>query len=158
MFRELLRKKQALSSEQIDKILCNEKRGVLSVCGENGYPYGLPINFWYNKENGYIYFHSGKKGYKNDAISLNNKVSFCVFDSGYKKDGEWSLNIQSVIVFGRMNIVECNEKAIEIYRSLSLKYTSDTEYIDSEIQKFSQNTICYELQPDHITGKIVNES
>ena len=158
MFREVARKKQVLTSEQIIKILKAEKRGVLSVLGENGYPYGLPINFWFNEENGYIYFHSGKKGHKNDAVSFDNKVSFCVYDDGYKKDGEWSLNISSVIVFGRMYIVEEIEKTVAIFRKLSLKFTSDTEYIDSEIKKFAKDTICYELRPEHITGKIVNES
>lgn len=158
MFREVARKAQILTSAQITQILNSEKRGVLSVCGENEYPYGLPINFWYNEDNGYIYFHSGKKGHKNDAISSDNKVSFCVYDDGYKKDGEWSLNISSVIVFGRMHIVEESEKAIEIFRQLSLKFTSDIEYINSEIEKFAKNTICYELQPEHITGKIVNEA
>ena len=158
MFREVARKKQALTSEQIIKILKTEKRGVLSVQGDNGYPYGLPMNFWYNEENGYIYFHSGKNGHKTDAISSDNKVSFCVYDEGYKKDGEWSLNISSVIVFGRMHTVEDSEKANQIYRSMSLKYTSDIEYIDSEIRKFAKDTVCYELQPEHITGKIVNES
>ena len=158
MFREVARKKQALTSEQIIKILMAEKRGVLSVCGDNGYPYGLPMNFWYNEENGYIYFHSGKKGHKTDAISSDNKVSFCVYDEGYRKDGEWSLNISSVIVFGRMHTVVDSEKSNQIYRSMSLKYTSDIEYIDSEIQKFAKDTVCYELQPEHITGKIVNES
>ena len=157
MFREVARKKQALTPEQIIEILKAEKRGVLSVQGDNGYPYGLPMNFWYNEENGYIYFHSGKKGHKTDAISADNKVSFCVYDEGYKKDGEWSLNISSVIVFGRMHTVVDSEKAIEIYRKMSLKYTSDIEYIDSEIQKFAKDTVCYELQPEHITGKIVNE-
>ena len=130
----------------------------MSVQGDNGYPYGLPMNFWYNEENGYIYFHSGKKGHKTDAISSDNKVSFCVYDEGYRKDGEWSLNISSVIVFGRMNIVVDSETTNQIYRSMSLKYTSDIEYIDSEIQKFAKDTVCYELQPEHITGKIVNES
>ena len=88
MFREVARKKQVLTSEQIIKILKAEKRGVLSVLGENGYPYGLPINFWFNEENGYIYFHSGKKGHKNDAVSFDNKVSFCVYDKGYRGENE----------------------------------------------------------------------
>ena len=78
MFREVARKNQRLEIPQIVKILNNEKRGVLSVHGENGYPYGLPINYWYNEENGYIYFHSGTKGHKTDAINADNKVSFCV--------------------------------------------------------------------------------
>lgn len=158
MFREVARKRQVLTSEQITKILKSEKRGVLSVLGDNGYPYGLPMNFWYNEENGCIYFHSGKKGHKVDAISSDNKVSFCVYDEGFKKEGEWALNISSVIVFGKIHVVEDSEKAVEIYRKLSLKFTTDIGYIDSEIEKFANNTLCYELQPEHITGKIVNEA
>ena len=158
MFREVARKKQSLTSEQTSKILKSEKRGVLSVCGDNGYPYGLPMNFWYNEENGYIYFHSGKNGHKNDAVTSDNRVSFCVYDEGFRKDGEWALNISSVIVFGRIYVVEDSEKSVEIYRKLSLKFTSDISYITSEIEKFANATLCYELRPEHITGKIVNES
>ena len=158
MFREIARKKQSLETSEIKKILNNEKRGVLSVHGENGYPYGLPINYWYNEENGCIYFHSGKTGHKIDAINNDNRASFCVYDKGYIKDGDWALNISSVIVFGRLNLVEDSEKAIEIYRKLSLKFTSDVEYIDSEIEKFAKNTLCYKLKPEHVTGKIVNEA
>ena len=158
MFREIARKKQRLEASEIIKILNNEKRGVLSVHGENGYPYGLPINYWYNEENGCIYFHSGKTGHKIDAINNDNRASFCVYDKGYIKDGDWALNISSVIVFGKLHIVEDSEKTIEIYRRLSLKFTSYIEYIDSEIEKFAKNTLCYELKPEHVTGKIVNEA
>ena len=143
---------------QIVEILHREKRGVLSVHGDDGYPYGLPINYWYNEENGCLYFHSGRAGHKVDAIAADNKVSFCVYDEGFRKEGEWALNISSVIVFGKLHIVEDGEKAMEIYRRLSLKFTKDREYIESEIEKYARNTLCYELRPEHITGKIVNES
>lgn len=158
MFRELSRKKQGLSEERISEILRSEKRGILSVNGDNGYPYGLPVNFYYNEENGYIYFHSGKKGHKTDAMASDNKVSFCVTDGGYKNDGEWALNISSVIIFGKVYIVEDFEKSMEICRRLSLKFTDDIEYIESEIIKSGAATVCYELRVEHITGKIVNES
>ena len=158
MFREITRKKQALPTEKIIEILDTEKRGVLSVLGDDGYPYGMPMNYWYNKENGYLYFHSGKKGHKVDALAVNNKVSFCVYDSGYKNEGEWALNISSVIVFGRVHIVEEHEDAMRICKEMSLKYTPDLAYIEAEIQKFGDATLCYELRPEHMTGKIVNES
>ena len=158
MFREIARKKQALPMEKIIEILDTEKRGVLSVLGDDGYPYGMPMNYWYNKENGYLYFHSGKKGHKVEALAVNNKVSFCVYDSGYKNEGEWALNISSVIVFGRVHIVEDHEDAMRICKEMSLKYTPDLAYIEEEIQKFGDATLCYELRPEHMTGKIVNES
>lgn len=158
MFREIKRKKQIISKDKIIKILRNEKRGVLSVSGDDGYPYGIPINYWYNEENGNIYFHSGRVGHKVDAMAADNKVSFCVYDEGYRKDGEWALNISSVIVFGKVHIVEDFDRAMDVCRRLSLKYTPDIQYIEEEIEKFGKATLCYELRPEHITGKIVNES
>lgn len=158
MFRELARKKQRLEKEQIVSILRNGKRGVLSVHGENGYPYGVPMNYWYDEEIGCLYFHSGRSGHKVDAIASDPRVSFCVYDEGYRRDGEWALNINSVIVFGRLCVVEDFDRAVEIFRRMSLKFTSDLAYIQSEIQKFAKVTLCYELRPDHISGKCVNES
>ena len=49
MFREMTRKKQLLSQERIVEILKEEKRGVLSVIGDEGYPYGVPVNYWYKR-------------------------------------------------------------------------------------------------------------
>lgn len=86
MFRPLTRIKQQLSDEECIEILKNEKRGVLSVLGDNEYPYGMPMNHFYNEEDGCLYFHSGKKGHKVDAFTKHNKASFCVYDQGYIKE------------------------------------------------------------------------
>ena len=46
MFREIVRKKQQLTREECVEVLKNEKRGVLSVLGDEEYPYAFPINHW----------------------------------------------------------------------------------------------------------------
>lgn len=158
MFREMLRKKQQLTREECIEILKNEPRGVLSVLGDDGYPYGMPMNHWYSEEDGRIYFHSGRAGHRTDALNRCGKVSFCVYDQGFRREGEWALNIRSVIVFGEMRVVEDQERAIGLVRQLSLKYTQDRAYIEEEIEKYGRNTVCYELIIGHMTGKIVNES
>ncbi len=158
MFREMLRFKQAIGKEECIEILKEELRGVLSVLGDDGYPYGLPINHYYNEEDGKLYFHSGKKGHKIDAIRRCDKVSFCVHDSGYRREGEWALNIRSVIVFGRIEIIEDREKIYEITRRLSRKFTRDEAYIDREIEKSGPGTFMFALVPEYMTGKRVNEA
>lgn len=158
MFRKMQRIKQQISYDECIGILKSEPRGVLSVIGDEGYPYGMPINHWYCEEDGKLYFHSGKTGHKIDAIKKYDKVSFCVYDKGYRKDGEWSLNIKSVIVFGRVNIIEDHERAIDISRKLSYKFTSDSEYIEKEILKSGPGVLCFELIPENISGKLVNEA
>ena len=55
MFRELLRQNKKLSMEECIHILKTETRGVLSVLGDNDYPYGMPMNHWYNEADGNIY-------------------------------------------------------------------------------------------------------
>ena len=82
LFRELVRKKQAISKEECIETLKREPRGVLSVIGDEGYPYGLPINHYYDERDRKIYFHSGKKGQKIDALRAGDKASFCVVGLG----------------------------------------------------------------------------
>lgn len=158
MFRNITRIKQQLSPEACIRLLQQQPRGVLSLIGDDGYPYGLPIDHWYNPEDGQIYFHSGRQGHKVDAIRRCDKASFCIYDEGYRADGDWALNIQSVIVFGRIRIVEDHAKAIELTRRLSYKYTSDAAYIQEEIGKYGHEVLVFTLIPEHITGKITKES
>ena len=158
MFRELRRFKQTLPAEECVEVLTNELRGILSVQGDDGYPYGVPLNHWYNPETGVIYFHSGKGGHKLDSIKRSNKVSFCVHDSGFRKEGHWALNIRSVIVFGRAEIVEDWEEASYAIRQLCYKFTQDEEYIDRDFEKNGPATVCFCIKPEFITGKLVNES
>lgn len=158
MFRDMIRKKQQLTEGECLAILKQQKRGVLSVLGDDGYPYGMPLNHWYCEEDGKLYFHSGKAGHKIDAIRRCDKASFCVYDEGYRKEGEWALNIRSVIVFGRVSVVEDKEKSFDICRRLSLKFTEDIGYIENEIRKSGAGVLCLEMAPEHMTGKLVNES
>ena len=158
MFREMLRKKQQLPEEECIEILKNELRGVLSVIGDDDYPYGMPINHFYCEEDGKIYFHSGRKGHKIDAMKSHDKASFCVYDQGFRREGEWALNIRSVIVFGRIEFIEDREKIYEIARRLSHKFTDDEEYIEREIVRSGPGTLMFALVPEHITGKLVNEA
>ena len=158
MFRNVTRIKQQLPREECIRLLQQQPRGVLSVIGDDGYPYGLPIDHWYNSEDGRIYFHSGMQGHKVDAIRRCDKASFCIYDEGCRQEGDWALNIRSVIVFGRVRIIDDPVKAIELTRRLSYKYTSDSAFIEDEIRKYGHETLVFTLIPEHITGKITREA
>ena len=158
MFRPMRRIRQQISDEECIRILREEKRGVLSMHGEDGYPYGIPMNHWYNPEDGKLYFHGAKTGHKTDAVTKDNRVSYCVFDAGYRKEGEWALNISSVVVFGRISPVTDEEKAAKICENLCRKFTDDEKYIQTELKNALSRVLCLELTIDHMTGKLVNES
>ncbi len=158
MFRELARKKKQISTEECIQVLKNETRGVLSVLGDDDYPYGMPMNHFYNEEDSKIYFHCGKLGHRTDALKRHNKVSFCVYDKGYKNEGEWALNVKSVVVFGRMKLVEDIDRVVDISKKLCHKFTQDEEYIKEEIENYAHQTLLLELTPEHICGKLVKEA
>ena len=158
MFRELVRIKNKLPQEECIELLQTQLRGILSVLGDEGYPYGMPMNHFYNEEDGCLYFHSGMAGHKVDAIRACDKASFCVYDEGFRKDGDWALTIRSVIVFGRIEIVADYDTMLELSRKLSYKFTDDTDYIEKELAQSGPRTLMFRLRPEHICGKRVHEA
>ena len=158
MFRELSRKSKQLPNEVCIDLLKTETRGILSVLGDEGYPYGTPMNHYYCEEDGCIYFHCGRAGHRLDALRKQNKVSFCVYDRGYRNEGEWALNVRSVVVFGHMEIIDDLNEVIRIVTPLCHKFTQDEAYIRNEMTRSAGGTLLLKLIPDHMCGKLVNES
>ena len=156
-FRQVTRSKQALPPEEIDKVLSTALRGVLAVNGENGYPYALPINFYYDASLRTIYFHSGKAGYKLDCLEKADKACFTASDDGERKEGEWWLTIKSVIAFGKVRQITDKATIEEVSRRLSFKFTQDASYIDAEIEKYLPATLLLAFEIEYITGKVVKE-
>jgi len=158
MFRELVRKKKQLSLEACNYILRTERRGVLSVIGDNGYPYGTPMNHFYNEQDGCIYFHCGKLGHRLDSLRACDKVCFTVYDSGKRAAGDWAMDVNSVIVFGRMEIIDDMDQIVDISTRLSRCFVQDEEYIKSEIENHGHLTLLLKLKPEHICGKRIHEA
>ena len=157
MFREIARKKQALTQDACIALLKREKRAVLSVITEDGYPYAVPVNHWYNEADGRLYFHGGKLGHKIDCMKANDKVSLCVMDAGEPAQDGWWLTVRSVIAFGRVEFVEDYDRVVEISRALSHQFTSDEAYIEDEIEHHAHRTLVCAVTIEHMTGKLVNE-
>ena len=158
MFRELTRKNKQISNEKCIEILKTETRGILSVNGENGFPYGMPMNHYYCEKTNKIYFHCGKTGYRLDCLKNDNKASFCIYTKGTKKETDWALDVESVIIFGEIKIIEEQETVRSIATKLSHKFTDDEEYINNEIKNYLNETLLLELTPLHICGKLIKES
>ena len=158
MFREMRRADQALSREDCIRLLTEETRGVLSLLGDEGYPYGVPLNHYYDPEDGCLYFHGGFTGHRVDAFRRCGKASFCTFDRGVSREGEWAKRVKSVVVFGRLKAVEDRAEVLRVSRLLSLKFTRDEEYIRRELEQYGPATLLLRLKPEHMTGKSVLEA
>jgi nitroimidazol reductase NimA-like FMN-containing flavoprotein (pyridoxamine 5'-phosphate oxidase superfamily) len=148
--------KQEISEQECIDTLKEQPRGVLAVYGEDGYPYAFPMDYIYMNEK--LYFHCAKEGHKLDAIAADNRVSFCVMDEGFRKDGDWTLNIRSIVIFGRVKRIDDANETLKVVRQLGLKYYPTAESVEEEIRKAIARVQILELSIDHMTGKLVNES
>ena len=101
MFRPMRRASRAIPEEAAKHLLQQSRRGVLAVNGDNGYPFAIPINYYYDQEHDKIYFHGAKSGQKVDALKQNDKVCFTVYGNEHFEPGDWAPYVQSTVVFGR---------------------------------------------------------
>lgn len=157
MFRNMRRLKQEVGEEVCRKLLNTERRGVLSVIGDEGYPYAVPVDFYYDEAENRIYFHGAKAGHKIDAIRQCNKVCFTVWNDGELRDGDWAYYVTSVIVFGRASLPTEPELTYEKVRRLGLKYYPSVEEVDAEIERDLSRTQLLVLEIEHMSGKLVHE-
>lgn len=148
--------KQEVSREECVKILTGEKRAVLAVNGDDGYPYAVPINFYYDSENERIYFHCAKAGHKLDAMTRDDRVCFTVYNTGYQKD-DWSFYVTSVIVFGRAKVMNDETKMREKIKKFGMKYYPTESEVDEEIRRDFDRVNFVEITVEHMTGKLVHE-
>ena len=156
MFRQMRRIKQQLNDEESLEVLKKAKRGVLSVIGDDGWPYGMYLNPHF--ENGRIYFHGAKSGHKIDALKKDTRASFTVIDDGVKDEGGWAYTFRSVVVFGRVEFVEEQNEAVEICRRLARRFNPSEADIEDEICRAAAYVQVFALIPEHITGKRVHEA
>lgn len=152
MFREMRRKKQALSYEETENILKNTSYGVLAADGDDG-PYAVALNYLY--EDGCIYFHCAKSGHKLDAVKKNPKVSFCVVEKSDVIKEKYTTNYKSAVIFGIAEIMEDKDEIMNVITAFAKKYyPEDTDenrlfYINREI-----GAMCMvKIKIRHMTGK-----
>ena len=155
MFRKMRRHKQELSEEECVEILNAQSRGVLAVLGDDEYPYTVPMDYVY--VDGKLYFHAAMEGHKIDSIRKHEKVSFCVLNDGVKEADSWWYTFKSVIAFGKIRILNDDDEKKEKLTYLGNKYFPTPEETEDEIRRLLDRTAVFELNVEHMAGKIVRE-
>ena len=153
MFREMRRKKQLLTEDISREILQRNTSGVLSLMGDEGYPYGVPLSYVLAGDK--IFFHCAKTGHKIDAIRSCEKASFCVIDQDKIVSEEYTTYFRSVIAFGRVHILESEEEKRNALRILAEKYSGDQgeKGIEREMDQHFANVCMLQFDIEHLTGK-----
>ncbi len=157
MFRPMRRSKQALSEQETKALLSAEKRGILAVNGDDGYPFAIPVDYFYDSAQNKIFIHGGKAGHKVDALKKDDKVCFTVYGNETFEEGDWAPYLHSVVAFGRCKLVADAGQTEDRVRELALKYYPTKDEVEAEIAKDIHAVQLYEITIEYMTGKRVHE-
>ena len=149
--REMRRKDKEIGTDEAITLLTECEYGVLSTVGNDGQPYGVPLNYAY-KDN-CIYFHCALKGHKIDNIGDNPKVSFCAVGNTEVLPSEFSTNYVSAVALGVASEVQGKER----YDALLLILDKFSPEFMKEgikyIEKLDKVTKVIKIEIEHISGK-----
>lgn len=157
MFRTIRKKKNALDITSTKNLLQQNRRGVLSMNGDDGYPYAIPVNYLYDEDNKKIYFHGARAGHKVDALKACDKVCFTVYGNEMIKEETWAPYMQSVVVFGRCHLLETSEKTMTLLKKFAMKYYPNEQMVDVEILRAGKAAQLFEIEIEYLSGKEVQE-
>ncbi len=157
MFRPIRRKNKERDASVASNLLKNSRIGVLSVNGDNGYPYAVPINFYFDEDENKIYFHGAKSGHKFDSLSKDSKVCFTVYGEEKVKAEEWAPFVESVVVFGKCKMLEYGDEALKKLRIVASKYYPEEELIAREITSSAKACQVFEIEIEHMSAKEIQE-
>ena len=157
MFRPIRKKKNEISAEAAKQLLHTERRGVFAVNGDDGYPFAIPVDYFYDETAGKIYFHGAKSGYKVDALRRCDKVCFTVYGSETIREEAWAPYLRSVVVFGRCRLLEQSPETMALLKRFAMKYYPEEQLADEEIRQDGAAAQLFEIEIHHLSGKEVQE-
>ena len=158
MFKPIRKKINEIDRNAAEALLQSNRRGIIAMNGDDGYPYAIPINYYYDKETQKIYFHGAKAGHKVDALTTSDKICFTVYGNETIDDAEpWAPYVQSAVVFGRCRLIEGGPESIGRLKEFAMKYYPDETLADEQITRNGRATQMFEITIEHMSGKQVQE-
>ena len=149
--KEMRRKDKEIGTDETIKLLTECEYGVLSTVGDDGQPYGVPLNYVY-KDN-CIYFHCALKGHKIDNIANNSKVSFCAVGNTKVLPSEFSTDYVSALAFGVASEVQGTERYNALVLLLEKFSPGFMEEGKKYIDKLDKVTKVIKIEIQHLSGK-----
>lgn len=150
--RRLRRFKQQLSQEDCAAVLARGTSGVLALCGEDAWPYALPLSYVYH--NGQVFFHTAPSGYKLDLLARNERASFCVIDEDRIVPEAYTAYFRSAIAFGRLRVLDDPAEKRAALEALAAKYSPELpEGRQKEVEQTLPRVVMLAMTVDYLSGK-----
>lgn len=147
------RKERQMSDADALALLSSQNWGVLSVAGENGIPYGIPVNYGFLDGKIYIHHTNAADSLLTSLLTQNSNVCFTVVGRHEVDEPILSTHYDSVILFGTAALVtDEDEKSDAMMKMMTSLAPSMLPNIPSHC-KTSRNYIMIVISPSSITGK-----
>ena len=139
--------------ERSMELLASGEYGVLSVVDGDGLPYGIPLNYYFSREDNAIYFHTAKEGRKMEALLANPQVHFVVIPRNEIAQDLYTTHYESVMAQGVASILEDPEEVREQLHRLCRHLVPDALYrLEEVIDKYSTVAVV-KIALTQVTGK-----
>lgn len=150
------RGRQALTKDEAEAILRNATSGVLSLCGRDGEPYGVPLSHVY--ADGRLYFHCATAGHKLELIGENPRASFCVVERDEVHPESYTTHFRSVIAFGTLRVIAEDAEKIAVLQLLGRRFApGDEAGLAEEIRRLLPRVAVLEMRIARMSGKEAKE-
>ena len=158
MFKPIRIKINEIDRAATEALLQSNRRGIIAMNGVEGYPYAIPINYFYDCDNKKIYFHGAKAGHKVESLKTSDKVCFTVYGNEcIDKSEPWAPYVQSAVVFGRCRLLEPGPESMDRLKEFAMKYYPSEQLVDEEIAHAGRAVQMFEITIEHMSGKQVQE-
>lgn len=144
--------KQLRQPSELEDIL--QRGEVLRLAmSRDGQPYLVPLNYVYDQ--GRIYVHTGREGYKHWFLEENDRVCFEVtVDAAAvpaQEPCQWDYRYRSVIGFGWAKVVHDDRERLEGLRALARRFAGPAE---PEFAEEALARVCVlRIEVDSMTGR-----
>lgn len=151
MHHELRNKKRGIVESESMELLERGEYGVLSTCGADGRPYGIPLS--YCVMNNAVYFHCAVEGRKLENLAADTRVSFCVVGKTEVLPNLFATRYESVIVSGTAEEVLLDEKQ-QALEGIVAKYSAEFRVEGLKyIAAAGEQTRVFKIGIEAISGK-----
>lgn len=118
--------RQITDAAEIDRILATAKYATVALA-DGDQPYAVTLSCGYDPARQRLCFHCAPRGRKLDIIASNPLACVTVIDDGGYKAGECAHPFESVVLFGRMRVLDDPSDARAAMRALigQLESTGD---------------------------------
>ena len=146
------REDRVMSEAEAIALLNVAEYGYLSTIGSDGVPYGLPISFVYDDNT--LILHCALEGRKIDNIRHEDRVSFCVVGKTLVQPAQFTTRYESIVVFGRAEMIEDAERKAALLMKFCEKYTPlHLEAAEKAISGSLYRTAVIVINIESVTGK-----